>query len=72
MSDRKYTDGQACPWAGCEGKLESIEEQAEDCSCHISPPCSACVEWQSQLRCSECGWQTADDPPEGEDARKEA
>lgn len=72
MSDREYTDGQACPWNECQGKLEFIEEQAENCSCHINPPCSACVELQEQLRCSECSWQTADDPPEGEDARKEA
>ena len=47
-----YEEGGPCP--ECEtGKLEY--PVPENCSCHIDPPCSACVE--VQLTCGECGWE---------------
>lgn len=41
----------------CLGTIELVIP--EDCSCHISPPCSACVE--AGLICNECGWRSRDD-----------
>lgn len=34
----------------CQGTMEF--SKVENCSCHISPPCSACVD--NPLVCSEC------------------
>lgn len=42
-------EGDACP--GCGGRLAYIREG--DCSCHIAPPCYACVE--APLKCETCG-----------------
>lgn len=47
-------EGGPCPEAGCHGRLEF--RPVEGCSCHISPPCGACVE--NPLTCSVCGWST--------------
>lgn len=49
---RKPDEGGKCPVAGCPGTLQ-IKDVSELCSCHINPPCSACVE--APLECSECG-----------------
>lgn len=45
-------DGSACP-SGCGSKLTL--PPTENCSCHTSPPCSACVD--KLLICPECGWE---------------
>lgn len=45
-----------CNRDGCQGKMEFPE--VENCSCHIAPPCSACVD--NPLTCNECG-QTPED-----------
>ena len=40
-----------------------IIPDVENCSCHINPPCSACV--NNQAECKDCGWQEpvpADEP----------
>lgn len=54
-------EGDVCP--ACEdGSLDVV--QGRDCSCHLSPPCSSCVE--DGLLCDACGWRSGDgwpDPP---------
>lgn len=47
-----------CPEKGCKGSFEYIRQRS--CSCHISPPCSACVD--APLTCNECGFEP-DEPP---------
>ncbi len=44
-------EGSQCPdcW---EGIMEL--PPVENCSCHINPPCEACV--NNKLECSGCGW----------------
>lgn len=44
-------DGAKCGRDGCEGVMTLGKVQ--NCHCHISPPCWACVE--NPLVCSECG-----------------
>ena len=48
-----YEEGDRCPEKDCEGHFEYIREKG--CSCHISPPCSACTD--APLTCNECGHQ---------------
>lgn len=43
-------EGDKCPLCE-EGTLEV--KPVENCSCHINPPCSACVE--TPLVCTVCG-----------------
>lgn len=42
-------EGQYCP--NCGGLV--LFKVPENCSCHISPPCWACIE--SRPECKECG-----------------
>jgi hypothetical protein len=44
-------EGDICGIDGCTGIL--AYEKAGECTCHISPPCSACV--NANLTCPECG-----------------
>jgi len=44
-------EGSRCPDVFCTGTLEL--PKAENCSCHISPPCNACIEVVPT--CNECG-----------------
>jgi hypothetical protein len=48
-----YEEGDRCPIEDCKGVLQFLP--VENCTCFISPPCSACIE--NPLTCSECGWQ---------------
>lgn len=51
-------EGDACP--ECEdGRLDVAS--GPDCSCHLCPPCSGCVE--DGLRCNACGWRKSDGAP---------
>lgn len=50
-------DGQTCGRDGCEGVIQL--EEPENCSCHIAPPCPACV--SCGFYCAECGWRSNDD-----------
>lgn len=50
-------EGEVCNRDGCPGVLEF--EKPENCSCHISPPCSSCTD--VRLRCPECFWIYGDD-----------
>ena len=49
-------EGSPCPEQGCDGLM--IDAEVENCSCHISPPCSACVD--AGYECDKCGFQTAE------------
>ena len=49
-------EGGKCP--ECDGTLEYLP--VENCRCHISPPCSSCV--NNPLTCNQCGWE--EDPPD--------
>ena len=45
-------EGDKCPECG-EGQMELLPPK--NCSCHISPPCNACV--TNPITCSECGFE---------------
>ena len=55
MSDQvvknKFEDGADCHHSGCNGKLTPCDIRG--CSCHIHPPCSACV--GNPYECDTCG-----------------
>jgi hypothetical protein len=57
VSDPGYWECDRCNRSGCEGVIELVP--VENCSCHISPPCNACVE--QVARCPECDWQSDED-----------
>lgn len=45
-------EGETCGREGCTGELAL--RAPDNCSCHINPPCSACV--TDRTFCPECGW----------------
>ena len=51
MNNGFFEEGDRCPECA-QGELRYLP--AEDCSCHISPPCSACVD--NELECNKCYW----------------
>jgi len=53
-----YAEGDVCGRGGCEGVIHV--ERTEPCSCHINPPCFACVE--APAICNVCGWDEREDP----------
>jgi hypothetical protein len=53
QKDYGYCDGDACNRHGCEGHIE--RRASENCSCHISPPCSACTAPRGY--CDTCDWE---------------
>lgn len=48
-----HLEGEICGRDGCHGVIE--EHQIENCSCHISPPCPACL--TPREYCDTCGWE---------------
>lgn len=50
-------EGDICGRNGCQGIIQI--HPVVNCSCHINPPCSACVAPNSF--CPKCDWQEADD-----------
>lgn len=52
-----YFEGDKCARDGCGGIIEL--EEAKNCSCHLSAPCSSHA--NADMWCSECGWRAADD-----------
>lgn len=63
-SDYKYKplskgieEGDKCNRNGCEGILRLSDRI--NCSCHISPPCSYCMD--REICCPECDWKYSDD-----------
>ncbi len=57
MSTFGHCDGETCKRNGCTGIIDTYP--AENCSCHISPPCFACT--SPRNFCQECDWQEKDD-----------
>jgi len=58
MSDTIGTwEDEDCRRNGCAGRIKL--EPVENCSCHIAPPCSACVEQVAY--CPECDWRSDDE-----------
>lgn len=55
--ERYFEPGDPCPLDGCDGTLR--EGQIENCSCHISAPCSACE--NSGCECDTCDFDSAAD-----------
>ena len=53
-----FEEGATCGRDGCQGVIDT--RAPENCSCHISPPCSACT--APRNFCPDCDWQEADDP----------
>lgn len=51
MAKQNHNPGDKCPNDTCNGIL--IEQEAENCSCHINPPCSECTD--AGLICDKCG-----------------
>lgn len=45
-------EGEKCINSDCSGIYEL--ELADNCSCHINPPCRSCTD--VQLSCSDCGY----------------
>ena len=52
-----FEEGSRCNRRDCPGTIAI--SQAENCSCHISPPCGACT--TPRAYCDTCGWQEKDD-----------
>lgn len=52
-----YEEGAACGREGCVGIIQT--KDAENCSCHISPPCYQCTEPREY--CPECDWRLVDE-----------
>jgi hypothetical protein len=50
--EENLTEGDQCPYAGCKGRMGF--QPVENCSCHVNPPCGACVD--NPLVCLACGW----------------
>lgn len=44
------------------GEKDLEQERQDDCSCHISPPCSSCTD--APFVCRNCGEHTEYEPPE--------
>ena len=51
-------EGDPCPHCG-DGRLEFTA--GPDCSCHLNPPCSSCVD--DGLICGSCDWRKSDGAP---------
>lgn len=49
----KLEEGDKCPTYKCIGEL--VFKEVENCSCHINPPCSACVD--NPLVCLDCNFE---------------
>lgn len=52
-----YCEGDTCARSGCLGTIEM--HPVKNCSCHISPPCSACTEPRNY--CPECDWEESEE-----------
>jgi hypothetical protein len=57
LKELGFSEGEECGRNGCTGII-AIHD-VEGCSCHISAPCSACLEPRNF--CPVCEWEEADD-----------
>lgn len=46
-------EGDTCGRDGCKGIIQTLPP--ENCSCHIAPPCGACMS-NDRIECPECHW----------------
>lgn len=53
-----YCEGESCERDGCAGHIRI--RPSENCSCHISPPCSSCT--SPRCYCDSCDWREEDEP----------
>lgn len=53
MPLHKIEEGDSCLHEDCNGTYEFQREEGRSCSCHINPPCSACMDME--LVCNKCG-----------------
>lgn len=58
MGKPNYGEGEVCNRNGCTGLIEC--HPVENCSCHISPPCSACTDPRNF--CPVCEWEESEEP----------
>lgn len=49
--ENNINEGDKCVHSDCDGVF--VYTRQYECSCHISPPCSACVD--APLVCNKCG-----------------
>lgn len=49
-------EGDKCNRDGCTGII--AERAPDNCSCHINPPCHACL--KDRHYCPTCGWEAED------------
>ena len=63
-----FDEGERCGRDGCEGVIEC--RRSENCSCHLSAPCSSCV--APREFCPACGWEAKDEPEESQIATSAA
>lgn len=49
-------EGERCYRDGCSGRI--AVKPVENCSCHIAPPCGACV--SAPYWCPVCHWEDED------------
>jgi hypothetical protein len=62
-----FEEGSVCNRDGCTGHI--VTRRSENCSCHLSAPCSSCTAPRNY--CDECEWEEADEPePEVTQAEK--
>ena len=58
MSDELgWCEGDTCNREGCEGVIQM--RKAENCSCHLNAPCSACT--APRQYCDTCDWDEEDE-----------
>lgn len=55
QDDINIEEGTPCNQDGCSGSFKP--SPVVGCSCHINPPCSACV--NAGYTCDSCGYETA-------------
>lgn len=53
-----FEENEVCGRDGCDGTIQ-LEDTDSCCSCHISPPCSHCVD--DRHYCPKCDWHAIDD-----------
>lgn len=53
-----YCEGDQCNRDGCTGSIQM--RSPDNCSCHLSAPCSACT--SPRCYCDTCEWDEEDEP----------
>jgi len=53
-----YLEGEVCRRDGCSGVIKRSSSDLS-CSCHIAPPCPACIE--EREFCPECDWDIGEE-----------